>query len=131
MEERAERAVDERGRLVELEVADVAEPEVEVGVERPRLFEHRGRRVDADHGPPGGARDLGGDAARADGELDDRPVRLLRERDVERDVLGHRGRPLLVAVGEGLREAHRAILRVMATRANPFMQPRLESGASR
>ena len=55
------------------------------------------------------ARDRDRDAARADGELDDRPVRLLRELDVEGDVVGHVRRPHVVGLGECLRIAHASI----------------------
>jgi hypothetical protein len=54
--------------------AHVAEPQVEIGVARARLLEHRRRGVDPDHAPAGRTGNLRGNAPRADGELDDRPV---------------------------------------------------------
>ena len=55
VEERAERAVDEPGRLVEPEVAHVGEVQLQLDMRRRRtlacLREHGGRRVDPDHAP--------------------------------------------------------------------------------
>ena len=56
--------------------------------------------------PAGRLRDRDRDAAVADGELDERPVGLAGELDVERNVLRHLCRPLVVAVGEALVPAH-------------------------
>src|SRR5579862_700672 len=110
MQQRAERAVDESRRLLELQVAYVVLPQVELGTglggTRPRVLEHRRRGVDSDHPPPGLERDRDRDAPRADRELHDRPVGLAGQRDVERDVGRHRRRPLLVAGGERLGPAH-------------------------
>jgi hypothetical protein len=115
MQQRAERAVDQRGRIVDFEVAHVAlaQLELDAGVcrVRARLCEHRRRRVDAEHAPADRLRDGNRDPAVADGELDHRPGGLTREPDVERDVGGHRGRPLLVAVCERLVPAHPRMLR--------------------
>jgi len=110
VEECPVRAVDERRRLVELQLAHVAESEVEIGVQLPRLREHRRRQVDADHGSPDRARDRRRDPSGPDRELDHRPVRLLRERAVERDVGRHVRRPLVVPLRERLVPAHATIL---------------------
>ena len=106
VQERAERAVDERGRLVEREVAHVALAQVELDARLGRagagLLEHRRRGVDPDDLPAGRLRDRNGDAAVPDGELDERAVGLTGKLDVEGDVGRHVGRPLVVAVGERL-----------------------------
>ena len=57
-----------------------------------RAGEHRRRDVDPDHAPPRALGDRHGDAAVPDRELDDRPVGLGCERDVELDVLVAIGR---------------------------------------
>jgi hypothetical protein len=107
VQERAVGAVDQRGRLLEPELAHVAEPEVEaVAARLASLREHRGRRVDPDHLPTDRLGHGDRDAAGAHRELDDRPVRLLRELEVEGDVLRHVGRPPCVVLGERLRIAH-------------------------
>ena len=62
------------------------------------LLEHRRRRVDADDRPAGRLRDGDRDPPVPDRQLDQRAVRLARELDVEGDVGGHAGRPLVVAV---------------------------------
>ena len=115
MQERAGRAVDEPGGLVELEVAHVALAKIEVdarfGCALARLLEHRRRRVDPDHGAPEGPRDGDRDAAVPHGELDDGAVGLRRKADVERHVLRHRRRPLVVPVRERVVAAHGSIVR--------------------
>ena len=50
---------------------------------RTGLLEHRRRGVDADHRPPGRLRHRDRDPAVPDRELDERPVGLQRELDVE------------------------------------------------
>ena len=83
MAERAGGDIDQPGGLVELEVAHVAFAQLEVDARRgcplARLREHRRRGVDSEHLPAGLARDRDRDAAVADGELDQRAVRLLRQ----------------------------------------------------
>ena len=135
MAERAERAVDEPGRLVQLEVAHVAFAQLEVDAGRgdalARLREHRGRRVDAEHAPAGLARDRDRDAPVADRELDERPVGLAGELDVERDVLGHVRRPVVVDRREGVVGGSVALsLRVMAHARSRLCGPG-SAGASR
>ena len=59
--------------------------------------------------PPAGlARDRDRDAAVADRELDQGAIGLPGELDVERDVLGHVRRPVVVDRREGVVEAHEA-----------------------
>ena len=110
MQERAERAVDERGRLVQLEVAHVALPEVErdacLGGAGAGVLQHPRRGVDPEDRPARRLRNGDRDAAVPDRELDERPVRGLRQSDIEGDVLRHVRRPLLVAVREALVPAH-------------------------
>jgi len=109
MEERAERDVDQRGRFLELELPDVAEPQLErqAGRSLPRDLEHRRRRVDPEHGLAGLAHDFDRNAAASDHQLGDRPVRLAGERDVVGHVLGHVGGPGVVNGGPGVVFAHR------------------------
>lgn len=108
------RAVDQRRRLVEGEVPHVALAQIEVGVRLGRAvagqIEHRRRRVDADDAPTCRQRDRDRDSAVAYRELDDRPICLSRESDVEGDVVGHVRRPFLVPERERLVPAHRATL---------------------
>ena len=61
-------------------------------------------------GPAGLARDWDRDAAVSDAKLDEQSVGFARELDVERHVLGHVGRPLLVLEREPFRPAHPAML---------------------
>ena len=100
VQQRAKRAIDERCRLVQRELAHVALAQVEIDAGRlgagPRALEHGRRCVDPDHRPPGRLRDRHGDPAVADGELDDRAVGLPRELHVPRDVLRHVRRPPVV-----------------------------------
>ena len=63
--------------------------------ERARDGQHPRGEVDPDHGAPR-LRDGNGDPPGPDGQLDDRPVALLRLVDVERDVLDDRGAPRVV-----------------------------------
>src|SRR5207342_3108239 len=105
--------VDEPGGLIQLELAHVALAQLEVdtssGCPLARLREHRRRRVDSEHLPSGLARDRDRDAAIPDRELDEWPVRLPGELDVERDVLGHVRRPVVVDRREGVVGAHVAL----------------------
>ena len=111
VQERPERAVDQRRRLVQGEVAHVALAQVELHARLGRtgtgLLEHRRRRVDADDRPAGRLRDRDRHPPVPDRQLDQRPVRLAGELDVEGDVGRHGRRPLVVAVRERLVPAHR------------------------
>ena len=93
VQQRAERAVDQRRRLVEGEVAHVALAQVELharlGRTRAGLLEHRRRGVDADHPPAGRLRDRDRDPTVPDRQLDQRPVGLAGQLDVEGDVGRH------------------------------------------
>ena len=60
------------------------------------------------HVPSGLARDRDRDAPVADRELDERPLRLPGELDVELNVVGHVRRPVVVDRREGVVEAHEA-----------------------
>jgi hypothetical protein len=106
VKERAEGAVDERGRLVEGQLAHVALDQVELdaGLSRVRagLREHRRRGVDADHPAARALRDGDRDAAVPHRQLDERAVRSTGKLDVEGDVGRHVGGPLVVAVRERL-----------------------------
>ena len=73
----------------------------------PGLLEHRRRGVDADDLLAGRLRDRDRDPPVPDRQLDQRPVRLAGQRDVEGDVGRHVRRPFLVAVRERLVPAHR------------------------
>ena len=93
VEQRAERAVDERCRLLELEVAHVFF--VELDVDAGRLSRSRAcasiageRSVPITCRPVSRATGIA-DSAVPDGELDDRALGLARQLDVERDVLRH------------------------------------------
>ncbi len=81
VQQRAERDVDQGCRLVDLELPNIAEPQLEWQARRPlaRDLEHRRRRVDPEHGLPCLADDLDRDSSAADHQLDDRPVRLAGE----------------------------------------------------
>jgi len=115
VQERAEWAVDQRSRLVEGEVAHVALTQVELrsrlGRPGARLLEYRRRGVDADDAPSSRQRDRDGDPAVSDCKLEKWPVRLPCESDVEGDVLGHVGRPFVVAARVRFVPAHRPMLR--------------------
>src|SRR5439155_15764334 len=67
---------------------------------------HGGRHVDTDDGRTGGHRHGDGHAAVPDRQLDDRPGCFTRQADVERNIFGHGGRPLVVPGGELLVPAH-------------------------
>ena len=104
--QRAEGAVHEPGRLVQLELAHVAFPQLELDARRgrtlPRLGQHRRRRVDPEHGPARLAGDRDRDAPVADRELDERALGLAGELDVEGDVRGHVRGPVVVDGREGV-----------------------------
>ena len=91
----------ERDALPDRRVAEVAEAKVEpigdtgCGRALGADLEHRGRRVDADHGHTG-SRDRAGDSAGADTQLHDGPARGDRLLDVELDVLGDAATPGVV-----------------------------------
>jgi phenylalanyl-tRNA synthetase alpha chain len=100
VEERPERAIDERRRLVQFEVAHVLLAQVELDVSlvrgRASLRQHLSRRVRADHGGPERLRNRYCDTTRADGELDDGAIGLARELGVERDVIRNACGPAVV-----------------------------------
>jgi hypothetical protein len=75
------------------------------------LLQHRRRGIDADDRAPRSACDVDGDAPAAHPELDERSDCFPPEADVERDVLGHVGRPLVVALGKPLGVRHAAMVR--------------------
>ena len=111
VEERAKRADDEVGPLLEGQLPHVAEPQIELDAGRTgalgRSGKHRRRHVDPDHpsARPHGDRD--GDPTVPHRQLDHGPYRLGRERDVEVDiVLTDRARPLVVDRGKGVVLAH-------------------------
>jgi hypothetical protein len=100
-------AVDQGGRLLELELADVSFAQFELdsllGCAFPCLREHPRRRVDPDHTPARRLRNRDRNASGADRELDHRSVGVAGEPDVERDVGAADGRrPVVVAVGPGV-----------------------------
>jgi hypothetical protein len=105
MEVGAERARHEAHALLDRRVAQVADAQVEelahagtVGLGGAHV-EHPARRVDADDADPGlGSRDR--DPPGADAELDDRPAGLVREVDVELDVLADAPAPGVVERGD-------------------------------
>ena len=74
VQERAEGAVDQRRRLLQIELAHVALTQVELDPRRggvgAGLGEHRRRGVDSDHGPPGRLRDRDRHPPVADRKLD-------------------------------------------------------------
>src|SRR5439155_25994269 len=72
----------------------------------PRHLEHRGRRVDPEHRPRDRLRDRNRHSPVPDSQLDDRPVGLARQPDVERDVLRHVRGPVVVDGGERVVRAH-------------------------
>jgi hypothetical protein len=92
MKQRTERAVSERRRLGDGEVAHIPfvqlQLDARLGSARARNREHRGRRVDPDHLALGPVRDRDRDPPVADRKLDERPVRSARQLDVERHVRG-------------------------------------------
>jgi ubiquinone/menaquinone biosynthesis C-methylase UbiE len=112
MEESSERAIDQRRGLVEGKVTHIALMQVELDASLGRahtgLLEHRRRRVDADHRSAGRLRDRDRDPPISDRKLDERPVRLACELDIEGDVPRHVSRPFLVAARERLVPTHRA-----------------------
>lgn len=114
MQKRPERAVDQRRRLLELEIAHVALAEVELHTSLGRidagLREHCRRRVDPHHAPSGLASNGDRDTAVPDRELDDKPTGLTGQLDVERHIRRHMRRPLLVANRECLGPAHEPML---------------------
>ena len=110
MEERAGRDVDQCCRLVELEIAHVAEPQVEplrdAGLAR-TLGAHRQhprRRVHADH-VSAGERRRDGDPSGANRELDDFPARGESLVDVEGHVLDDARTPRVVEPRDGVVDA--------------------------
>ena len=113
VEQRAERADDERERLVDRRVAHVAVAQVELDARQrgalARHLEHPGRQVDADDADARRG-DRHRDPARADAELEHRPARAHRLVDVERHVLDDAPRPRVVDPGD---------LVVRATRSYP------------
>ena len=135
MAERADGDVDQSGGLLQLELAHVALAELDVDAGRgdplARLREHRRRRVDAEHLPAGLASDRDRDAAVPDRELDERPVGLAGELDVEGDVLGHVRRPVVVDRREGVVGAHVALslARDHARAAAVYAAPARRGGA--
>ncbi len=114
VQERAERAVDQRRRLVNGEIAHVTLAQVKLYTclarTQARLLEHGRRRVDADHWLAGRLRNGNGHTAIPDCKLDERPLCRARKLNVERDVGRHGSRPLLVAVGKRLVPTHRPSL---------------------
>jgi hypothetical protein len=74
----------------------------------PRLGEHRRGRVDPDHRTAGGARHGDRHTAASHRKLDEGPLGLGGELDVERDVLRHVRGPLVVDGREGIVSAHEA-----------------------
>lgn len=110
VQQSAERAVDEARRLVQLEVPHVrlAEMKLDAGLGSALAgqTDHRGRGVDADDGATRFAGDGNRHVARADGELDQRPVRFAREVDIERNVLRHVLGPFVVDGRERVVRAH-------------------------
>jgi hypothetical protein len=114
VEQSAERAVHERGRLSELEVAHVALAQIRLHTRarrvHARLLEHRARDVDAHQRATRRQRDRNGDAAVADSQLDNRAVGGAGESGIERHILPHMRRPLLVPVCELVRpDAYRVV----------------------
>src|SRR5581483_5138408 len=99
VEQRPERADDEREALVDRWVAEVAVAEVDLGAggRRPlaRDLEHPARGVDADD-PHARQRDGDRDPAGPDAELEHRPAGAPRLLDVEVDVLDDAHRPGVV-----------------------------------
>ena len=110
--ERAEGAVDEAGRLIQLEVAHVGLAQLDVdtgpGDALACLREHRGRLVDSDHAAAGLAGDGDRDSPVADRQLDERPLALAGELDVEGNVRRHVRRPVVVDRRERFVNAHEA-----------------------
>jgi hypothetical protein len=96
----------------------LSEVEVDAGFQGPgvRLLEHRGRRVDSDHRSAGRLGERNRDPAVPDGKLDERPVGLARKLGIERDVLRHLHRPVVVTSSEGFVPAHRPMLRALIDR---------------
>ena len=134
VEKRAIGNVDQRRGLVELELAHVAEAQLErqAGRSLPPDLEHRRRRVDAEHGLARRAHDLDRDPPAPHHQLDDRPVRLAGERDVVGHVLGHVGCPRVVDGSPGVVFAHPRVVseQMSASRVFAFTQPRLAAGAA-
>ncbi len=140
MQQGSERAIDQCRRLVQRELTHVALPQIEVDASLlcrlTRLGKHRRRSIDPDHTPSDRLRHRHRGSPGPDRKLNDRPVRLSREVDVERDVLRHLRRPLLVDGRKGRVLIHEGILRyrvLMAMRPldSPFTRPRLVSGDRR
>jgi hypothetical protein len=92
MQQRPAGAVDQRRGLFEVELTDVSLPQVELDAgfrcTRSRLREHRPGRVDSDDARARCLSDRNRDATGTDRELDQQPVRLAGESNVERDVGG-------------------------------------------
>src|SRR5437667_7566208 len=77
------------------------------------LRKHRRRGVNADNPLARRLRHGDRDPPIPDGKLDQRPVRLACQLDVERNVGRHRCRPFLVVIGERLVPAHRLRLPIL------------------
>ena len=81
--------------LNDLEIAHVAFAKIELDACRgggcPRLSEHRWRRVDSNDGSTGCGCDRYRHAAGADRKLDQWPVGLACQANIERHVVRHRG----------------------------------------
>src|SRR3954451_15306034 len=100
MQQRPAGAVDQGRGFLELEFPYVtfAQVELESRLRRaqPRLREHPPRRVDPDHASTRCPSDGNRDAPGADGKLDQWPVGLEGEPDIERNVRAVAGRRLRV-----------------------------------
>ena len=96
--------------LLERELAHVALAQLELDAGRVRLStcdrEHSRRDVDPDDAPAGLLDDGNRHTPRPDRKLDDGAGCLLREADVERDILRHGRGELVVDRGEGVVVAH-------------------------
>ena len=115
VQQRPKGADDEGCGLVELELDHVAELEDQLYSGRvgtaSRLLEHGRRGVHADDRRAGCQGDRDGHPAAADGQFDDRTARLDGEPNVEVDVLGDSGCPVVVAGRELLGPRHRPTVR--------------------
>jgi hypothetical protein len=95
VQERAERAVDERRRLVKHEVTHVPLAQIELdadlGGTNTGLFEHCRGSVDTDHRSSDRLRNRNGYASVPDSQLDYRPIRRPCQSQIEIDVGRHLG----------------------------------------
>jgi hypothetical protein len=111
MEQRPERAVDQRRGMVECQIPHIAQAKVKIHARcfrpNPGLLEHRRRGVDPHDSAASGLGHRNRYPAVTYGQLDEVSICFLGETAIERNVGRHLGRPRVIPLGESLFPAHR------------------------